>query len=319
LKQGLWRTYYKSGNPQTEFNYRDDKKHGTFRWFSDEGIVTKMEIWKNGELALDEAVNMKLDIKRDYYNNGRPKSSVNLINGVKEGVYREYDNLGKITGSKLYDKDKIIAEGGIVDARGLQQGKWKYFYADGKIRMEGEFKDGMRDGLWKFFYPNQQLQQTGNYSKNQPDGEWNWYHTNNQLLRREFYKNGKEEGESVEYSETGAEITKGNYVNGLREGEWIFKNGEYIAQGNYVEGNKDGLWKETFLNGKPAFTGEYFEGQENGKHVYYYDTGQIKEEQNYRLGLKDGEWKSYDINGELLLSTTWRNGNVVKMEGVKVN
>ena len=146
MKQGMWRDFYPSGSPKSEGTYKEDLKSGVFREFTSDGVVSRMEIWKNGQLVPDEAVNIQLEIKRDYFNNGRPKSSVNLINGVKEGVYREYDNRGTITGSRLYDKDRVIAEGGIIDERGLQQGKWKYFYADGKLRSEGNFKDGQRDG-----------------------------------------------------------------------------------------------------------------------------------------------------------------------------
>ncbi|MBK7681679.1 MAG: hypothetical protein IPJ26_03980 [Bacteroidetes bacterium] len=43
---------------------------------------------------------------------------MNIINGVKEGVYREFDKEGNITISKLYEKDKVYAEGGTVDAQG---------------------------------------------------------------------------------------------------------------------------------------------------------------------------------------------------------
>ena len=230
FKQGMWKLFYDDGSTKEDGSWKDDKKNGVFRWYTQEGVLNRMEIWKNDELVPDEAVNVKLDIKRDYYNNGRPKSSVNLINGVKEGVYRDYDNLGTITGSKLYDKDRVIAEGGIVDANGQQQGEWKYFYSDGKVKSKGFFKDGKRDGQWTFYYLNQKVQQTGSYKDNQPIGNWKWYYANEQILREENYKNGKEDGASAEYDEGGNEIAKGNYAGGKKEGAWKLKNGEYIAE-----------------------------------------------------------------------------------------
>jgi len=127
FRQGSWKECYPSGVVKEDGVWKDDKKNGVFRWLSPDGVMMKMEIWKNGELMQDELVNVKLDIKREYHNNGRPKSSVNLINGIKEGVYREFDREGNITVSKLYEKDRVIAEGGTVDPQGRQQGKWNLF------------------------------------------------------------------------------------------------------------------------------------------------------------------------------------------------
>ena len=69
-----------------------------------------------------------------------------------------------------------------------------------------------------------------------------------------------------------------------------------------------------FSNGKLAFEGSYFEGNENGEHRYYYDNGKVKQIRNYKSGLADGVWKSYDITGELILTTTYIAGEEVKFD-----
>ncbi|MFM1744316.1 MAG: hypothetical protein RLZZ630_253, partial [Bacteroidota bacterium] len=319
FKQGPWKEFYPSGVVKEDGYWKDDKKNGVFRWLGPEGIVIRMEIWKNGELSKDELANVKLDIKRDYHNNGRPKSSVNLINGLREGVYREFDNKGNTTGSRLYDKDRVIAEGGTVDPQGRQQGSWKYFYEDGKLRMEGTYVNGERSGVWSFYYPNSRLQQQGAYVANKPEGNWSWFYPDGKILREENYKKGKEDGRMVEYDEAGNTIAEGNMTEGLREGPWKYKNGQYIAQGNYVNGLEDGDWKQYYSNGKLAFEGEYFEGQENGVHKYYFPDGSPREERRYRLGLKEGDWKVWDEDGQLVLTTTYERGEVKKMEGVKMD
>ncbi|MEP7265208.1 MAG: hypothetical protein ABI772_11955, partial [Bacteroidota bacterium] len=153
FKQGTWKSFYADDMIKSDGVFKDDKKNGMFREYTPDGLILKIELYKNDILLTDDAINLKLDIKRDYYNNGRPKSSVTLINGVKSGVYRDYDREGKVTSSKLYDKDVVIAEGGTVDGSGLQQGNWKYFYPDGKMKSEGLYKDGKRDGPWTFYYP----------------------------------------------------------------------------------------------------------------------------------------------------------------------
>ena len=52
-------------------------------------------------------------------------------NKVKFNRYCSQGNLEKL--QKLYEKNKVIAEGGIIDGNGLQQGAWTYFYPDGKV------------------------------------------------------------------------------------------------------------------------------------------------------------------------------------------
>lgn len=137
FKQGPWKEFYPSGVVKEDGTWKDDKKNGIFRWLGPEGIVMKMEVWKNGELVQDELANIKLDIKREYHNNGRPKSSVNIIDGVKEGVLREFDREGNITTSRLYEKDKIVAEGGTVDAQGRPAGKVEIFLCRWKNKGRG--------------------------------------------------------------------------------------------------------------------------------------------------------------------------------------
>jgi antitoxin component YwqK of YwqJK toxin-antitoxin module len=318
FKQGVWKSFLNDTILIEEGTWKDDKKNGFFKTYGIDGFVLKMENWRNGELVIDEQNNVSLEINRKYHNNGRPKSSVNIINGVMEGYYREYNDSGIIVLSKLYEKNKVIAEGGIIDGNGLQQGAWTYFYPNGKVKSKGSFKNGKRDGKWTFYYPSQKVEQTGSYKNNLPDNNWKWYYESGQLLREENYIKGKEDGESLEYDENGTLISKGLYVDGKRDGEWKFKNGEYIAQGKYVDGKMDGEWKQYYQNGKLAFEGSYFDGLENGEHRYYYDNGKLKEEKNFRMGLKDGIFKSFDENGELVLTSVYKADNLQRLEGVKV-
>jgi len=314
----VWKEFYPDQKNKTEANYRDDKLDGPFKYYAADGSMKKMEVYKNGELVVDKSQNVKLEIKRDYHNNGRPKSSVNLIDGKKQGVYREYNREGKITTAKMFRNDEVYAEG-LVDESMLYQGPWKFLYSNGTIKSEGEFKDGKRIGLWKFYYETGKLEQTGNYIDNKPDGEWKWYFTSGKLLREETYQKGKEEGYMKEFSDSGAVVAEGNYIEGRRDGQWKFFSDSYTAEGEYLDGQPTGKWKGYFSNGKPAFEGEYFDGNENGEHRYYYDNGKTREVRRYKTGIPDGEWKSYDVTGALILTTTYLAGEEIKFDGSKIS
>jgi antitoxin component YwqK of YwqJK toxin-antitoxin module len=313
FKQGTWKEFYPDFVVKKEANYKDDKLEGPVKYYNPEGQFTKMDIFKDGELVIDKTANVKLEIDRDYHAGGRVKSSVNIIDGKKQGVYREYDIKGNITSSKLYRDNEIYAEG-LVDENMKYQGPWKFYYKSGKLRSEGSFKDGNRDGEWKFYYENGKLEQSGKYVSNLPDGEWKWYFMNGKLLREESYLKGKEEGYMKEFSDTATVIAEGNYIEGRRDGAWKFFSEAYTAQGSYIDGLETGNWKGYFSNGKLAFEGSYFEGNENGEHRYYYDNGKVKQIRNYKSGLADGVWKSYDITGELILTTTYIAGEEVKFD-----
>src|SRR5688572_8808778 len=161
FKQGVWKEFYPDQKVKTEAIYYDDKLNGPFKYYAVDGSVKKVEMYKDGVLVIDQTADVKLEIERDYHNNGRVKSSVNIIDGRKQGVYREYDRQGTITASKVYRSDEVIGEG-IVDGSMLYQGPWKFFYPGGALKSEGNYKDGKREGLWKFYYENGKLEQTGN-------------------------------------------------------------------------------------------------------------------------------------------------------------
>jgi antitoxin component YwqK of YwqJK toxin-antitoxin module len=299
--------------------YKDDLLHGLYRIYDVAGMMKQMLVYRNG-MQVDEDPNskVKLEIKRDYHPNARVKSSVTLRDGLKEGVYREYDQEGKITAARIFVRDIPITDG-IVDEGGKEQGAWKFFYEDGQLKAEGKYENGKREGEWKFYYKGKKIQQTGTYKANQPVGEWKWYYPNGQILREQSFVKGKEEGLTKEYSEDGTLVAEGEYLGGMREGDWKYKNGEYIAKGKYVDGKEQGEWKQYYPSGTLAFEGSYVDGLENGYHRYYFSEGRIKEERYYRMGLKDGLWKIFDENSDLIVTTNYAAGEIQKIDGVKIS
>jgi antitoxin component YwqK of YwqJK toxin-antitoxin module len=58
---------------------------------------------------------------------------------------------------------------------------------------------------------------------------------------------------------------------------------------------------------------------ETGKHVYYYNSGQIKNLGLYKFGNKEGDWITYNEDGLLTRTITYKQGVVVKIDGQKVD
>ncbi len=86
-----------------------------------------------------------------------------------------------------------------------------FFYPDGSVRMEGEYKEGAKHGRWISFYNN------GN--------KWS----------RGIYMNGVNHGKTTTWHENGEKYYEGFYTEGERSGVWKFwdENGEFIKEINY--------------------------------------------------------------------------------------
>lgn len=89
--------------------------------------------------------------------------------------------------------------------------KESFFYPDGQLRMEGEYKEGVKDGHWISFYNN------GN--------KWS----------EGYYTKGINNGKTITWHENGQKYYEGSYDNGKRSGIWKFwdENGEFIKEINY--------------------------------------------------------------------------------------
>jgi antitoxin component YwqK of YwqJK toxin-antitoxin module len=89
--------------------------------------------------------------------------------------------------------------------------KEAFFYPDGKLRMEGEYKEGLKDGRWASFYNN------GN----------NW--------SEGFYKLGINHGKTTTWHENGQKYYEGFYNEGKRSGIWKFwdESGGFIKEIDY--------------------------------------------------------------------------------------
>ena len=298
---------------------RNNLKNGYFREYSPKGILLNTSKYIDGELIVDAQELVRLEIETEFFDNAKPRLIKSFKNGVPEGIWKEYNDTGKIVNSYVYSAGLKLGEG-VVDEAGIKEGPWKEYYPDGVLRSEGEYKAGLRFGLWKFYYPSSKLEEVGKYTTNErPDGLLKWYYENGQLLREETFIKGKEEGDYIEYDESGKVVVKGQYIEGLEEGEWISEEGDTNEVGAYELGMKKGIWTVYYDNGELSFEGEYSNGDPIGKHIYYYKNGRKMLEGKYEAGEKVGEWKRYNEDGTPLLSIEYNAGVEKRYDGQKIN
>ena len=141
LKTGKWTYYYNDGKSIERQGEYNDKgwKIGVWQWFYKNGKLKKQETFTgNGE-------------NKAYYDNGQLYYSCQVIDGKKEGEYKEYHKSGNIKLQATYKDDEFEGlatwwyDNGYKDmcgtiSHGKKNGKWEYFYMDnGKKESEGSY------------------------------------------------------------------------------------------------------------------------------------------------------------------------------------
>lgn len=318
-KQGLWMEFHPNRKIRVEGTYRDNLKNGYWKYYKPNGDLIRVEKWVMGELQENAKEIAKIEIKRKIDpNTGKLSFKGSYRNGVPEGVHREYNEEGDVVSSKIYENGIVLFEG-IVDENGMKQGPWKEYYTTGELKAEGSYKDNLKIGTWVYYYIDGDVEQTGNYLRGMPDGLWTWNYPNGQTWREEEYVMGLEDGPSVEYSDSGSVIAKGEYIDGYREGEWFFEVNDHREIGNYFEGERTGKWKYYYLNEEQlSFEGNFENGLENGRHIWYYPNGKVKRRGDYVAGVKDGIWEYFNENGEQIISIEYEDGKDVKYNGERI-
>jgi antitoxin component YwqK of YwqJK toxin-antitoxin module len=316
-RTGIWRDLYQNGQVQEDGNWSNGLRNGVFKFYSRKGELEKLEKYEDGILVIDEASTGILDVRQEYFDNGKVRTSGPFREGKRQGNFREYDITGKEMGGTLYDNDVMIGQG-MIDSLGRRTGKWKLFYPDGTLRSEGEYVHGKKEGPWNYFYSNGQKEQKGAYKDDLPTGQWQWFFPDGKMHREEMYRRGKEDGHAVEYDEAGNVINEGDYSDGAKSGPWILTINDHHEEGSYADGERDGLWIWTYANGNKAFQGEFQVGVPIGRHKYWLEDGKESMTGEYEGGEMNGRWDYFDENGLLILQMEYEAGQVVRINGKKI-
>ena len=85
---------------------------------------------------------------------------------------------------------------------GLLDGLVKQYYADGKIKVEAEYKNNVREGIYKNYYENGNLMLLFNYKDGKTDGICKRYYRSGSLMLEQNYTSGDRDGHTSGTIET---------------------------------------------------------------------------------------------------------------------
>jgi antitoxin component YwqK of YwqJK toxin-antitoxin module len=319
LKQGYWMYFHPNRQVKEEGLFVNNLKHGYWKYYLPNGNLIRTEKWIMGVLQEDAREVAKVDVRRTINpRTGKLASIGSYVDGKKDGVHRQYDDLGNVIASQLYRQDRLLAEG-IFDEQGRKQELWKYFFEDGSIKETGRYKDNLKIGAWKYQFADGSLEQSGSYTAGRPNGLWTWYYPDGNIRKEETYINGEPDGESIEYDLSGEVIAKGEFVDGFKEGKWLYVYGDIREEVDYFEGEFNGkVIRRDRTTNQLLFEGTYASGEENGRFVWYYPNGNVMRRGNYAMGKREGIWESFTEFGVLDFTIEYKNGEEIKYNGKRI-
>ena len=218
------------------------------------------------------------------------------------------------------------------DRNGLKQGRWKFFYDNGLVKLDGVYKDDKRNGYFKDYdeqgqlltvkkyandieekeapelaslsvktdyYPTGKVKTVASYNGDVPEGVRREYAEDGKIIAGYIFHQGKMTGEGIVDEE------------GTQDGPWkeYYEDGTTRSAGVYDKGNRIGEWKFYFENGKLEQQGKYNKkGKPDGTWDWYFEDGTLQREQNYIAGLEDGQYIENDETGKLIVKGQYVEG-----------
>src|ERR1700741_991579 len=231
----------------------------------------------------------------EYYYNGKIKNTLEFVDGRPAGEARMYNESGLLTEKGKWKRNKWVGE------------YYNFYGANGSVKHLFNFNDeGKREGTQKYYYPNGKLFIEGNYKDGKEEGNFTIYNFKGNKVGTQEFKEGKETPESIagrkfdieslkrqsDSLEKTVQVTKiGNLVlSGFQtlytkdkqiSKEGIFYNNRLYEGKAYIYDEKGKLTKKAIYKG-----GEYIEDEFDSKMS---SEEKIQKEILAKLKLKDEE------------------------------
>ncbi|MHB9306503.1 toxin-antitoxin system YwqK family antitoxin [Fusobacterium polymorphum] len=302
---------------------------GEFVFRLEDGIVTEA-------LKTIETIH-NTTVAKIFDEEGNLLTIIFSVNDENSLLYRYYDkdlNLaidincidGKCIQKGYYSNKKLayIKEGKLTEKLDvLANGKYTEYYKNGKIKIQGSYKEGMRNGEFKTFLKNGKSAGFIIYK----DGK---------IIKSTLVKTMKDNASFSPISYANYDLDTSYSIGGVDFPNKLLKRYRMYDKKGVLNGNSISYYEEGNIQSIFPYKNNLIEGLV----IRYYENGNIKEEVNYKNDKMNGEAKSYDENGKLngrtifkddikleedvykeneILKNTFKNGELVKQDICTLN
>ena len=191
---------------------------------------------------LFDSNNKRTGTWKKFHPNKRIRYTGQFKDGKEFGVFKFYDR----TTSRKPILIKTFYENS--DSLFVQ-----FYRLNGNLKTEGVLNERKRVGLWKYFYKNGAVMSQENYKNGLQHGEQFVFYSNGKITERSLFKNDFLDGISSKYSSKGILIEEVAYKKGKPNGlaKYFELNGNIKETGIYLDGKRVGKW-EYYLEGEIA-------------------------------------------------------------------
>lgn len=290
LLDGPYHTWYSNTKPESEGTYKTGVATGKFiNYYADGSKKSEGEYDNEGKLT---------GIKTNYYRDGKIESletsyTSDKLNGKMEYYFPNGSTMRKL----LYKDNKIIAvELYDINGKSLYSAsesnavlKYRTYYPNGILEMEGNLKDGERDGKWVIYYPLGNVAQELQYSNGMQKGKQIKYHENGNLKEEYSCDSNLIIGPYKAYYSSGKLQTTGEFNKNGQKGEWISYFSNDSVQTKYF------------------FTDDVI----TGRRFIYSPTGKIETEEFFNDGGESTRLRLYDLSGNITMDQKYEYDSVL--------
>lgn len=228
------------------------------------------------------------------------------IDGKKTDTWTEYFVDGELKGELTYVNDAAT-------------GFYKGYYANGKMRVYNDIKDGQLEGLARDYWLDGTTRAETPYKSSKREGAAKIYYAINSLHYDLSYSNGELNGKVKEFYPDGKLKMEGEYKDGFMSGEFTYywPDGKLESKYTYVNGKANGPFENYFDNGQLQAKGVVKDGTIIGKYETWYKNGKPDEEHEYdENGKGNGIAREYDEDGKLYYEAEIRKDIIVNYKWI---
>lgn len=234
---------------------------------------------------------------RHFHTNGKRESTETLVNGLREGEYREWHINGSTKLEARYDKGLLTGEKKEWADNGQLLRSMKYELA----HHQDKGTESRLTGKYREYSKNGQAAIKGQYVSGLKSGKWLEWSDLGTLLSKNYYVSGARKGLCTVYYPSGQLKSKTEYEGYLNprskkyddrvHGKSIgyFENGDLKYKGEYLHGKRNGEILSYWNNGQLRNIHHYENDTMLGKQLDYFDDGKIKSEYQLVIAFKEGK------------------------------
>ncbi len=303
---GEWKYYYANGALSSTRYYLENELHGELASYDKIGRVFEIADYFYGNFAGI----------RTYDTNGVLMNTYRLVDGTADLNYTDMN--GKRSRSVIYSGGKLNGESnsyypdGTLSIKGQytddkMDGEWFWYAEDGIVICSGRYDYGEREGTWKWFHDSGVLKISADYRDGQPNGPEKRYYRDGKLELERTVRNGEFHGTSTYYDPSGEIQLLRYYENGIQLGySFLGKDGKPVAMIPFTSSTR--TIEAKFKSGVVSFYGEFQNGYDHGKIIFYHSNGKLSQEYHFENDQPHGKQISWSSTGKPILEENFVEG-----------